>query len=183
MWHQALLCNTSFNSCHAWHSSVCWHSKNLLEHVYVIFILADVVVAGTKSYEHSAWWPPVGFTFGWGRGQAIDVQEGRQRVAARDRCEFSGFNFFHFTLESLLKCNFCLISNKQSRHPAVCPSVLSASCLPRALAHSFCLSLPPSLCISVRPNLICALTAEAKAKKAKPTQKNTAREWLLYDLE
>lgn len=120
-----------------------------------------------------------------GRGQAIDVQQGRQEAEARDRCEFSGFNFFHFTLESLLKCNFCLISNKQSRHPAVCPSVLSASCLPRSLAHSFCrtsISRPFSLSLFVQ-NLICALTAEAKAKKAEPTQKNAAREWLLYDLE
>jgi len=41
-----------------WHSSVNWYFKNLQEHVYVIFIIADVVVAGTKSYEHSAWWPP-----------------------------------------------------------------------------------------------------------------------------
>lgn len=132
--------------------------------------LADVVVAGTKSYEHSAWWPPVGFSSFREVGCVGGVSDWETAVS-------SGFNFFHFTLESLLKCNFCLISNKQSEWG----HILCLCLHPVYSTLSLTPTLPASLSLFVNlagvgPNLICALTAKAKAKKAEPRQKNSARE-------
>lgn len=116
-------------------------------HDYVIFIRRDDALASTKSCLYSAWWPH--------RVCMQSVLEGGGPACCVwgkwETDESFGYNFFHFTLENLLKYNFCLISNKQRPILFVCAVSNTVVLFLRILTASESQTFVQ--------NLICALPA------------------------